>query len=404
MNIKLDKSKRYLLACSYGPDSMALFSILYLNHYSFAVAHVNYHLREESNYEMNSLKDYCNARNIPFYCYDEFIEFDKGNIESICREVRFNFFKNITSAHHFDSVLLAHHLDDLLETYLLQKKRNNLVIYYGLNEVTTIKGMTIIRPLLSYEKNELINYCKINEMPYSIDKTNLENTYSRNKIRHEIIEKMNKKEKEILLAEINDKNKQLKDMFDNLSTLDLGDIKILLSLDKISYLYALNKLVKDNKINKSISKRLGLELKKILLSKKSNVLFKIDEDFYFIKEYRRIYFLTSIEEIPYSYQLCKPDILDTPYFYLDFTGDTSSRNVKVDDYPITIRSGRNDDKIKINDYDVTLRRLFIDWKLPFMLRKRWPIIENKNGEIIYVPKYSKDFIIDKTLNFYVKVK
>ena len=404
MNIKLDKSKRYLLACSYGPDSMALFSILYLNYYFFAVAHVNYHLREESNYEMNSLKEYCSARNIPFYCYDEFIEFDKGNIESICREVRFNFFKNITSDHHFDSVLLAHHLDDLLETYLLQKKRNNLVIYYGLNEVTTIKGMTIIRPLLNYEKNELINYCKINEIPYSIDKTNLENTYLRNKIRHEIIEKMNKKEKEILLEEINDKNKQLKDMFENLSTLDLGDIKILLSLDKISYLYALNKLVKDNKINKSISKRLGLELKKILLSKKSNVLFKIDEDFYFIKEYGRIYFLTSIEEIPYSYQLYKPDILDTPYFYLDFTGDTSSRNVKVDDYPITIRSGRSDDKIKIKDYDVTLRRLFIDWKLPFMLRKRWPIIENKNGEIIYVPKYSKDFIIDKTLNFYVKVK
>lgn len=68
--------------------------------------------------------------------------------------------------------------------------------------MTTIKGMTIIRPLLNFEKNELINYCKTNEIPYSIDKTNLENNYSRNKIRHEIIEKMNKKEKRFYLKKL----------------------------------------------------------------------------------------------------------------------------------------------------------------------------------------------------------
>ncbi len=382
---------------------MALLDILYTHHYSFAVAHVNYHLREESNYEMTSLKQYCLKRNIPFYCYEDTIGFDKGNTEAICRDVRFNFFKYLLDTYHFDSVLLAHHLDDLLETYLLQKMRNNLVIYYGLQEETYIKEIKIIRPLLTYEKKDLIEYCRVNKIPFSIDKTNLENNYLRNQIRHQIIEKMDRKEKELLLQEINDRNKELELMFLKINSLDLHVVNTILSLDETSYLYALNKSVKESGFNRSISKKLGLELKKIMLSKKSNVSFKIDESFYFIKEYGRFYFLNSIDEKPYSFTLTEPTFLDNEYFYLDFKGDTLNRNVSQDDYPITIRTGRNSDKIKINDYSVTLRRLYIDWKMPLMLRKRWPVIEDKYGQIIYVPKYSKDFKISDNLNFYVKV-
>ena len=49
--LNLDKNKKYLLACSYGPDSMALFSMLLEEGYRFEVAHVNYHFRNESNLE-----------------------------------------------------------------------------------------------------------------------------------------------------------------------------------------------------------------------------------------------------------------------------------------------------------------------------------------------------------------
>ena len=56
--LKLDKSKRYLLACSFGPDSMALFDMLLKENYSFEVAHVNYHLREESDFEEISLQKF----------------------------------------------------------------------------------------------------------------------------------------------------------------------------------------------------------------------------------------------------------------------------------------------------------------------------------------------------------
>ena len=46
--LNLEKNKHYLLACSFGPDSMALFDMLIKEGYRFTVAHVNYHLRAEA--------------------------------------------------------------------------------------------------------------------------------------------------------------------------------------------------------------------------------------------------------------------------------------------------------------------------------------------------------------------
>ena len=60
---KLNKNKKYLLACSYGPDSMALFNLLIKDNIDFDVAIVNYHLREESNLEVAWLKRYCELNN-----------------------------------------------------------------------------------------------------------------------------------------------------------------------------------------------------------------------------------------------------------------------------------------------------------------------------------------------------
>ena len=60
------------------------------------------------------------------------------------------------------------------------------------------------------------------------------------------------------------------------------------------------------------------------------------------------------------------------------------------------------DVVMINDYSCEVRRLFIDWKVPVPLRKRWPVIIDKKGTVIYVPRYQKDFKKENNCNFYVK--
>ena len=46
MSFNYDKDKTYILACSFGPDSMALFHMLLKEGYKFVVCHINYNTRE----------------------------------------------------------------------------------------------------------------------------------------------------------------------------------------------------------------------------------------------------------------------------------------------------------------------------------------------------------------------
>ena len=102
----------------------------------------------------------------------------------------------------YDALLVAHHQDDLIETYLMQKRRQNCPNYFGISQKTIIKGMTVIRPLLSFSKKELEEYCVDNHVPFAIDKTNFDTSILRNKIRHEVIAKMSNEDRKNLLKEI----------------------------------------------------------------------------------------------------------------------------------------------------------------------------------------------------------
>ena len=104
----------------------------------------------------------------------------------------------------------------------------------------------------------------------------------------------------------------------------------------------------------------------------------------------------------YSIVINEPTVIDNDYFFANLLTDTKNRNITLADYPITIRSFKANDKYKIKDYEVLVRRLFIDWKMPMSMRPYWPIILNKEGKIIYIPRYQKDFIPDENTNFYVK--
>ena len=401
--LNLDKNLKYLLACSYGPDSMALFNMLVKEGFNFDAAIVNYHLRKESDSEVKGLLDYASKNGVKVYVHDNKNPLN-NNVESRCREIRYNFFKYLFDINGYDALLVAHNQDDHLETYLLQKNRQINPIFFGINEKTTIKGMPVIRPLLSISKAELLQYCKDNNVPYAIDKSNFDTSILRNKIRHEVIGKMSVKERNDLLREIDKKNLELSQLINKIDLSKLNEINYLLSLDKKSFSYAINMLVTSVNTSLSVSKENVGEIRKVLLSKKPNVVTKIKRGLYLIKEYERVSFSKSEPKAStYSYLLKRPTKLDTPYFQLNFLLDASNRNVHLEDYPLIIRNIKNRDYTYINGYKVEVRRLFIDWKMPISLRLKWPVIVNNEGKIIYVPRYQKEFKIDKNCNFFVKI-
>ena len=144
------------------------------------------------------------------------------------------------------------------------------------------------------------------------------------------------------------------------------------------------------------------EIRKVLESSKPNVRIKYNGDLFFVKAYDTCTF-NGIDHKNYCYVMKSPSKLDTPFFYANFeSGEAADRNIKVTDWPITIRRVNKNDSVMIKDYEVQVRRLFIDWKMPMEYREKWPVIVNRDGEVIYVPRYQKNFSVNTSLNFYVK--
>ena len=81
-------------------------------------------------------------------------------------------------------VATAHHADDQAETVLLNILRGG-----GLRGLSGIlyRRDNIIRPLLDLGKEEILDYAKDKGIDFVTDSTNLENDYTRNRLRNEII-------------------------------------------------------------------------------------------------------------------------------------------------------------------------------------------------------------------------
>ena len=409
LKINYPKDKTYLVAVSGGPDSMALLNMLYSLKYKLVICHVNYHKRKESDFEEQELCKYAKERNIPVHVMDATTIKQEGNFQAWAREVRYEFFKKQYSIYHAEALFVAHQEDDLLETYLMQKRRKGIVSYYGIKEEGELLGMKILRPLLNFTKQELLDYCKRNQIFYSIDSSNLEDQYTRNKIRHQVVEKLDALKREELRNEINIQNQRLIEHFNKVELLLNKEEKNVddfikedeLTQDIFIYKYITKYLPF---VSNKLSKSRIFEIKKILFSNKANSRILLYPPYYFIKSYNVFYISESINSTDYAYIINEPSILDTKEFYVDLTKDTSPLNIYSYSYPLTIRNVKRGDVVKFGEIYKKVNRILIDEKIPSDKRKKYPVIIDKNGNIVYIPLYRSinQKVIANKLSFVVK--
>ncbi|MCH5171405.1 MAG: tRNA lysidine(34) synthetase TilS [Erysipelotrichales bacterium] len=405
--LDLNKSKKYLLACSYGPDSMALFDMLLKEGFYFEVAHVNYHKRDVSDFEEESLREICLKHGINLYVLDTHkIEKSRGNFQAWARSVRYEFFAKCLKENNLDAVLTAHHLDDLLETYLMQELRRGIVTYYGIQKETSLNNCPVVRPLLNFTKKELYDYCKENQIPFSIDVSNLSNDYTRNKIRHERIELMTKKEKIDLKKIIDEKNIKLMDLKGKLETHINENNHLCLANIDTDNLYnwdiLLNLFLEANNVSYRVSLKQSNEILKVIKSNKPNVEIRLGKNKNIIKDYNFLKITDNLKVKNYKYIMEAPTKLDTEYFTLDLTKNYQQFRIKEEDFPLTIRNCQQGDMSYINNIPKKVSRLYIDWKMPRHLRERWPLIFNKNNELVYIIRYYGAESLVASQNFIVK--
>lgn len=386
-----------VVACSGGPDSMALLDQLNKQGRDIVVAHVNYKHRDTADRDENIVKEYCQKYGIPVrVCYPIH---EKGNFQAWARDVRYAFFEEV--ADEFDTKLLyvAHQMDDVIETYFFQKKRNMICDYYGLKQESSRHGYKIIRPLLSYTKVELQMYCVENGVSFGIDESNLTNHYTRNVIRHTQIEKMSRKEKEEWILKIEEENAVWKKQRNQINLFLKGwnyDIQLLLNQEN-AWLYLDSFLF--NTLHHHFSRKYMEEL---CIQLKSNVLIEI-ENYLLERHNNKLYFLPKPKDVNYKLNALKVGE------YEDFTilsqgNRIEGFSVEASDFPLIIRRVRANDSIKMRFGNKNVHRFFVDRKISKIQRKYWLIVENKLGHVIFVPGLGCDVEhYSQNQQFYFKI-
>jgi hypothetical protein len=131
---------------------------------------------------------------------------------------------------------------------------------------------------------------------------------------------------------------------------------------------------------------------------------KLKGSIYLVKEYDVISLDDDGQDMPYSYVLEKPGVFSCEAFDLDFTNGAADRNIHPEDYPLTVRSSLPQDVTTYGGYLVPVRRMLVAAGISQRLLHVWPVFLNKDGKIIYVPRYKKGFSEYHTSKLAIHVK
>ncbi len=293
-----------IVGFSGGPDSVCLLTFLQelapkLN-LKLIAAHFDHQWRQESAKDAAWCKKFCEKRSIAFECQSapelNFSIKYNGSKEELGRKMRRTFFEKLATKYQADRIALAHHADDQLETFFIRLARGSSIA--GLSGMKMIDGL-YFRPLLYTSKEEILNYLQHHNIDFLTDQTNTDPKYLRNRIRYNLMPKLQEIDSRFA-ANIKSCMNHLEKtniFLDKITTVKmhqishLNGIRILsfLELDEVLQHRILMQLFIENKIPLTPSSALFQELLRFLQNDKNSIhkihpkviLLKKDDYFYF---------------------------------------------------------------------------------------------------------------------------
>ncbi len=182
---------KLVLGVSGGADSTALLYLFVLLRpkldLSLLAVHVNHQLRaEESDKDEAAVKKLCLSWNVPLIVRKIKIN-NQASLEDQARKARFGVFDEVMANYRYDKIALAHHREDQAETVLI-----NLLRGSGLNGLAGIKPQSgiVIHPLLCFTRQNLENLLESKGIGWRTDHSNLDNSFTRNRIRNDLLPKL----------------------------------------------------------------------------------------------------------------------------------------------------------------------------------------------------------------------
>lgn len=404
-----------VIGVSAGPDSMCLLDLLQKKTTKIVVCHINHNVRKESIEEEEYITKYCQDKNIILE-KTTINNYQENNFENEARKKRYMFYEEILKKYNSKTLLLAHHGDDLIETILMKISRgSNLEGYAGIKEISNVKNYQIIRPLLKYTKEDIINYNKSNNIKYYNDSSNQSTNYTRNRYRLNILPLLKKEDKNIhkkylkyskTLIEYDDYIKrEVKRNINNVYKDNIINIDNLNKLDTFlikNILYNIMNNIYQNK-NNIITDRHIQNIISLLNNTKPNIKIDLPNNKEIVKEYNKLIIKNKTSDIK-NYKIEFNDKIEIENLIIekiesedDDSNSVCRLNSKDITLPLYIRNREDGDYIilKGSNKRKKIKEIFIEKKLPLNKRNNYPLLVDSNNNIIWIPNIKKSKFCNK---------
>ena len=190
----IKKREKIMLGVSGGPDSICMLHLFEKIRDEFKLdllcVHFNHCLREEADSDEIFVKNVCNGLKIKYISERKNVRalFRGDSLEQTARNLRFDFFLKCGRESKIKKIALAHTKDDVVETVLMRMLRGAaLKGLRGILPSSKFKGISCVRPLFELRKSGILEWLQRNNIPYHIDKTNLEDNFLRNRVRLKLL-------------------------------------------------------------------------------------------------------------------------------------------------------------------------------------------------------------------------
>ncbi|MGC9467413.1 MAG: tRNA lysidine(34) synthetase TilS [Anaerolineae bacterium] len=234
----IESGSRIVVGVSGGPDSVTLLHVLHTlaepRNFDLHVAHLHHGIRgEEADMDMAFVANLAGQLRLPCTT-DEFdvpalAEEEKLSLEEAARRARYAFLCHVAQHVGARRIAVGHNADDQAETVLMHLLRGTGPAgLRGMLPATKLRDyrlippcerppsdLVVVRPLLSIPRAQIEAYCREEGVATRYDRSNLDTTYFRNKLRHEVLP---------YLAEI---NPRISERLRNLAEVVRADYKLL---------------------------------------------------------------------------------------------------------------------------------------------------------------------------------
>lgn len=201
-----------VIGVSGGPDSLCLLDLArQISTLDIIVAHFNHKLRPEADREAEIVRQVAEQIGLPFVTDSADVQVyaseNRLSLEEAARLLRYRFLFAQARIQHAGLVAVGHTADDQVETILMHFLRGaGLAGLKGMagracpNEFD--REIPLVRPILHLWRRETESYCHEHNLHPINDPSNTDETYFRNRLRHNLIpelENYNPRFKNVLL-------------------------------------------------------------------------------------------------------------------------------------------------------------------------------------------------------------